>query len=65
MKSKCSRAGCQDSAIILIEWRNPKIHAADRVKLWSSCESHRGYLVDYLKTRGMYLGVRDFESSSD
>jgi hypothetical protein len=65
MKSKCSRAGCVEAASILIEWRNPKIHDADRVKLWSSCETHRSYLVDYLQTRGMYLGVKDFEPSSD
>jgi hypothetical protein len=65
MKSKCSRAGCSEPAKFLIEWRNPKIHSADRVKLWSSCDEHRSYLVDYLQTRSMYLGVKDFEPTDD
>lgn len=47
----CSRAGCRQSASWRIEWRNPKIHAADRTKVWLACENHRDFLHDFLLAR--------------
>lgn len=52
----CSRAGCREQAGWRIEWRNPKIHADDRVKVWLACDEH----VDYLRE---FLGARDFPLS--
>jgi hypothetical protein len=49
----CSRAGCGERASWRVEWRNPKIHTADRVKVWLACEEH----VDYLRE---FLAARDF-----
>ncbi|HEY5224840.1 MAG TPA: hypothetical protein VIJ18_17545 [Microbacteriaceae bacterium] len=49
----CSRAGCLEQALWQIRWRNPKIHTADRVKIWLACDAHIGYLRDF-------LGARDF-----
>lgn len=49
----CSRAGCSAQALWRIEWRNPKIHAAHRVKVWLACDEH----VDYLRE---FLAARDF-----
>jgi hypothetical protein len=49
----CSRAGCTRPASWRLEWRNPKIHTADRVKVWLACDEH----VDYL---GRFLADRDF-----
>jgi hypothetical protein len=49
----CSRAGCTAAASWNINWRNPRIHTADRVKVWLACDEHRDYLRDY-------LGARDF-----
>lgn len=49
----CSRAGCQEAAAWNINWRNPRIHTIDRVKVWLACDEHRDYLRDY-------LGARDF-----
>ena len=49
--AECSRAGCRESARWLIEWRNPKIHTADRTKTWVACEQHRTYLRDFLAAR--------------
>ena len=40
-----------------INWRNPRIHAADRVKVWLACDDHRGQLADYLSTRGFPVVV--------
>lgn len=49
----CSRAGCPSVATAQVNWRNPRIHGIDRVKVWLACTEHRDYLADY-------LGSRDF-----
>jgi len=48
----CSAAGCTAPATWRINWRNPRIHSADRVKVWLACDTHRSTLGDYLETRG-------------
>lgn len=53
----CSRAGCRASARWRIDWRNPRIHAADRVKSWVACDEHRDYLRDYLAARDFPVSV--------
>lgn len=50
--SRCSRAGCRADAAWTIGWRNPRIHSPDRVKRWAACDEHRGFLDDYLRSRG-------------
>jgi hypothetical protein len=47
----CSRAGCAEAAAWNVNWRNPRIHAEDRVKIWLACDDHVDYLRDYLATR--------------
>lgn len=47
----CSRAGCSEPARWNVNWRNPRIHSADRVKIWLACDEHRQFLFDYLATR--------------
>ena len=47
----CSRAGCGSDAVWNVNWRNPKIHGAERVKVWLSCDDHREYLAEYLAAR--------------
>ena len=47
----CSRAGCDEAAAFTVNWRNPKIHSADRVKVWHACDEHVEFLRDYLATR--------------
>lgn len=53
----CSRAGCSLTAGWRIEWRNPKIHAADRVKVWLACDEHRDYLENFLASRDFPVNV--------
>ncbi|WP_314146972.1 hypothetical protein [uncultured Leifsonia sp.] len=53
----CSRAGCTDTAGWRIEWRNPKIHAADRVKVWLACDEHVDFLREFLAAREFPLRV--------
>ncbi len=47
----CSRAGCRAAARWRIDWRNPRIHTADRVKSWTACDDHRDYLREFLAAR--------------
>ncbi len=47
----CSRAGCSARATWTVNWRNPTIHSADRVKVWPACDEHVEFLRDYLAAR--------------
>lgn len=49
---RCSASGCVEPAAWRVNWRNPRIHPVDRVKVWLACDAHRGHLDDYLATRG-------------
>ncbi|ALJ20710.1 hypothetical protein [Microbacterium sp. No. 7] len=60
----CSRAGCRAEAVWQVVWRNPRIHAADRRKIWAACEEHVGYLRDYLATRGFPVEVVAFDGEA-
>ncbi|WIB25024.1 hypothetical protein [Curtobacterium sp. MCSS17_015] len=53
----CSRAGCRSTAAWRVNWRNPRIHAADRVKIWAACDEHCGFLADYLRSRSFPVRV--------
>ncbi len=48
---QCSRAGCERDASFTVNWRNPKLHSADRVKVWLGCDEHVDYLRDFLEAR--------------
>lgn len=48
---ECSRAGCRAPATWRVLWRNPRIHAEDRVKTWLACDEHVDYLRDFLSAR--------------
>jgi hypothetical protein len=54
---RCSSAGCTEAAAWRVNWRNPRIHSADRVKVWLACDTHRSTLGDYLATRGFPVVV--------
>ena len=47
----CSRAGCAHAATYRIEWRNPRIHGPERVKIWLACEEHLEFLSGFLRAR--------------
>ncbi len=48
-----------------VNWRNPRIHSADRVKVWLACDAHRETLADYLGTRGFPVLVSPFGEPVD
>ncbi|WP_415136376.1 hypothetical protein [Microbacterium sp.] len=56
---ECSRAGCRNAATMHVVWRNPRIHAADREKIWLACDEHVAFLHDYLAARDFPVSVRD------
>jgi hypothetical protein len=49
---RCSRTGCGVEPHWQVIWRNPKIHAEDRRKVWLSCLEHKDYFEAYLGQRG-------------
>jgi hypothetical protein len=55
--STCSRAGCSQLATNTVNWRNPRIHSLDRVKVWLACDEHTAYLRDYLAARNFPVVV--------
>ena len=54
---ECSRAGCREEATWAIQWRNPKIHAEDRRKVWLACEEHLPVLRAFLEDRSFPVAV--------
>ena len=54
---RCSAAGCSAEAGWRINWRNPRLHTADRVKVWLACDDHREHLRGYLASRGFPVRV--------
>jgi len=62
---QCSSAGCASTASWRVNWRNPRIHLDDRVKVWLACDAHRETLADYLATRGFPVLVTTLDSPAD
>lgn len=57
---QCSRSGCREEPSWNVNWRNPKLHTAERVKVWQSCDEHRQYFVEYFENRGFPVSVTPF-----
>jgi hypothetical protein len=51
----CSAKGCRAAATTDLSWRNPRIHAAARVKHWLACDEHADRLADFLARRNFLL----------
>ncbi len=49
---RCSAAGCGEAAAWRVNWRNPRLHTQERVKVWLACDEHREHLTGYLSSRG-------------
>ena len=62
---RCSRAGCRADAAWNVNWRNPRIHSPDRVKVWLACDEHNEFLRDYLATRGFPVIVTPLGTGVD
>lgn len=64
VRTTCSRAGCRRPAEHRLEWRNPRIHDAARVKVWLACDEHRDELTAFLTDRAFPLMVRPLADGS-
>ncbi|MDM4763135.1 hypothetical protein QT381_08950 [Galbitalea sp. SE-J8] len=53
----CSRAGCTAEPAWRVNWRNPRIHGIDRVKVWLACDEHRDWFDAYLTNRAFPVVV--------
>lgn len=62
--AECSRAGCRDTARWAIRWRNPRIHSADRRKIWVACDEHVAYLREFLTARDFPVEVAALAAES-
>ena len=51
----CSAKGCRAPATCAHLWNNPKLHTAERRKVWLACEQHRTSLGDFLSVRGFLV----------
>ena len=60
----CSRKGCRAAASWRLLWNNPRIHTAERRKVWLACGEHREWLEDYLRTRMLWRETLPFEASA-
>jgi hypothetical protein len=48
----CSARGCRRPAVWGLLWNNPKLHTAERRKVWLACQDHRADLESFLRSRG-------------
>ena len=48
---RCSRTSCREEPTWEVQWRNPKIHSEDRVKIWLACDGHQEFFQGYLEQR--------------
>ncbi|HEV7208387.1 MAG TPA: hypothetical protein VGN54_06590 [Mycobacteriales bacterium] len=51
-RPRCSAKGCSAAAVQAIVWNNPKVHTADREKVWLACDAHVERLRAFLALRG-------------
>lgn len=56
---QCARAECRAAATHQIIWRNPRIHAEDRRKIWLACDEHVAFLSGYLRAREFPVEVQE------
>ncbi|MBC9823371.1 hypothetical protein [Terrabacter sp. MAHUQ-38] len=61
----CSAKGCRRYAAHAVVWRNPKLHTADRRKVWLACDDHEKSLADFVALRGFLIEVIPVESLTD
>lgn len=48
----CSAKGCRQAARWALLWNNPRLHEAERRKVWLGCDGHRVPLEEHLSVRG-------------
>jgi hypothetical protein len=49
---RCSAKGCRSGAVTALLWNNPRLHDAERRKVWLACAEHEESLGAFLAVRG-------------
>lgn len=57
----CSAKGCRATSTRAVVWRNPKLHTADRRKVWLACAEHEEHLSTFVGMRGFLIEVIDVD----
>ena len=57
----CSGKRCRAAATWALLWNNPKLHTADRRKIWLACDDHREHLTTFLEARSFLRDVVPFD----
>jgi hypothetical protein len=65
MTDICSAKDCRNDAVWALLWNNPKLHTAERRKVWLACEEHRASLSEFLGARKFLLDVVEHEAGAD
>jgi hypothetical protein len=53
----CSAKACREPATWGLLWNNPRLHTAERRKVWLACDEHREHLSQFLDVRGFLRDV--------
>ena len=61
----CSAKGCREAATDAVVWRNPRLHTADRRKVWLACGEHREHLREFVQLRGFLIEVVPVEALTE
>jgi hypothetical protein len=48
----CSARACRAPAAWRLCWNNPRLHPAERRKVWLACDDHLARLTEFLGARG-------------
>ena len=59
----CPATGCGAEATHRLVWNNPRVHTADREKLWTACPEHREPLSHHLAIRSFLRRVEPVDRS--
>ncbi|GAA5163229.1 hypothetical protein [Ornithinimicrobium tianjinense] len=62
---QCSAKGCRAQAQHAVVWRNPRLHAESRRKVWLACDDHRDQLRDFVQLRGLLIEVIDVDQLTE
>jgi hypothetical protein len=62
---RCSSKGCRRDAVHAVVWRNPRLHTAERRKVWLACDEHRQTLADFVGVRGFLIEVVPVDALTD
>ena len=58
----CSAKGCTAAPRFGLLWNNPRLHTAERRKVWVACPDHRESLGSFLSARGFLRDVVDIDT---